>query len=307
MVVCIEHSRFKKGVCAACGICKKCTPPESCSDKENHIVQCQGIKRNVTPSEKILCPRRGTRPSSGRGKNRIKHINGEEEDFDINCPEKISNSGENRKSKLIAICKILGIDPGIRSCPNDGFTNLSADHSCQRSYRARKIVVAINESICDLVCPSNEQFKNFCMRPKVVPDSSLEKLKTNISDLIFLAKREVRIVAQAILATSFKRECIQNILETEAQRFEGESNAKALMGRVHFTSLRKVFQVLRSGKEIPKCVYSYRIDSIKLATTVNFIQGSLLVKPGVVRDVRIGGHVFKHLPDTREEVRASTP
>ena len=63
MVVCIEHLRFKKGVCAACGNCKKCTPPESCSNKENHIVGFQGIQRNVTPCEKILCPRRGKHPS----------------------------------------------------------------------------------------------------------------------------------------------------------------------------------------------------------------------------------------------------
>ena len=74
------------------------------------------------------------------------------------------------------------------------------------------------------------------------------------------------------------------------------AKAKSLMGKNQFASLREVFQVLRSGRGVPKQNYTYRIDPIKLSTAMTFLQESLCVKPGVTRDVRIAGNTFKNMP-----------
>ena len=60
--------------------------------------------------------------------------------------------------------------------------------------------------------------------------------------------------------------------------------------------MRKTFEILKSGKDIPKKKYSYRINFNKLANAMTFIQESLQVKPGVVRDVNIVGNIFRNLP-----------
>ena len=90
-------------------------------------------------------------------------------------------------------------------------------------------------------------------------------------------------------------------MKKEAQGYDGHEaekqvKAKSKMGKVQFASLRKVFQVLQKGGGIPKHNYSYRIDSGKLVTAIAFIQESLLMKPGVARDARIGGNTFKNMP-----------
>ena len=71
---------------------------------------------------------------------------------------------------------------------------------------------------------------------------------------------------------------------------------RAVLGKVHFASIRSLYDILAEGKSVPKHDYTYRIDSSKLTTAIRFIQDSICVKPGVVRDVSIAGHVFEAMP-----------
>ena len=64
------------------------------------------------------------------------------------------------------------------------------------------------------------------------------------------------------------------------------------MGKVSFASSRKIYQILKIGNDIPKHNYAYRIPALKLSKAMTFLQESLLVKPGVFRDVRIEDHVL---------------
>ena len=68
------------------------------------------------------------------------------------------------------------------------------------------------------------------------------------------------------------------------------------MGKKKFMSLRKTYDILCRGIELPKHNYSFRIDSGKLVTAITFLRESLRVKPGLSRDVSIAGHVFKNMP-----------
>ena len=86
---------------------------------------------------------------------------------------------------------------------------------------------------------------------------------------------------------------MQRYVGTDA---EAQCKKKSVMGKVQFASLRKVFQVLKRGREVPKHNYTYRIDSSKLSTAMSFIQGGICVRLGVVRDVRIAGNTFKNIP-----------
>ena len=60
--------------------------------------------------------------------------------------------------------------------------------------------------------------------------------------------------------------------------------------------MRKTFEIMKSDEDIPKQKYSYRIIFNKLANVMTFIQGSLLVKSNVVRDLNIVGNIFRNLP-----------
>ena len=71
---------------------------------------------------------------------------------------------------------------------------------------------------------------------------------------------------------------------------------KTVIGEEQYSSLRKVFGILQNGNNIPKHAYTYHIDSNKLGTAVQFIQQSLCLKPGVVHDVSIAGHIFCNMP-----------
>lgn len=68
------------------------------------------------------------------------------------------------------------------------------------------------------------------------------------------------------------------------------------MGSEKFSSLRKTYKVLRSGKSVPRHNYTFRIDAEKIENTISFLQESLQLKPGCTRNVKVGGHLFKNIP-----------
>ena len=71
---------------------------------------------------------------------------------------------------------------------------------------------------------------------------------------------------------------------------------RSSVGKVNFASLRKLYGALAEGNSITTYNYTYRIDSKKISTDVRFIQDSLCVNPGVMRDVTISGHLFESMP-----------
>ena len=87
-------------------------------------------------------------------------------------------------------------------------------------------------------------------------------------------------------------------MQTESEAYANHPlvHRQMVLGKVHFSSLRRTYDIIAEGKSIPKHDYRYRIDSKKLATAIKFLQDSLCVKPGVVRDVSIAGHVFEAMP-----------
>ena len=128
---------------------------------------------------------------------------------------------------------------------------------------------------------------------------SMKSLFTNASKLIFFGTRKIRIVVESLMASSFHHYYLKQVLFCEAEKYSGLNKpckSKVKMGERKFTSLRKTFNVLASGADLPKHNYSFRIDSGKLSTAMIFLQESLCVKPGVARDISIAGHVFKSMP-----------
>ena len=59
-------------------------------------------------------------------------------------------------------------------------------------------------------------------------------------------------------------------------------NCQQSFGKVHFASLRKLFDTLAEGKNVPKQEYKYRIESTKLITAISFIQNCLSMRPGIL-------------------------
>ena len=108
-------------------------------------------------------------------------------------------------------------------------------------------------------------------------------------------------MTQSLLSTSFDRISFVENLQKQTERYIGSSSdnvvkRKAVIGKVFYSSLQKTFEILKSGEDIPKEKYSYRINSNNLANAMTFIQESLQVKPGVVRDANIVGNIFRNLP-----------
>ena len=73
------------------------------------------------------------------------------------------------------------------------------------------------------------------------------------------------------------------------------SHSKKRMGKLKFSSLRKTYDRLSNGLDVPKHDYSFRIDPGKLSHALSFLQTSLEMKPGTLRNVHVAGHLFKDM------------
>lgn len=211
-------------------------------------------------------------------------------------------SSQTNKGKLTSICELLEINQDILECPQDGFTATNVNEKTNRAFvLAQRIVLAITKGVCELVSPSNPVFTNVIMSKKMIMDVPMERLTRNISDLILFGESKIRIITQSILDRSFDRKFVNEVLSRGHERYSGQPNydilkGKSCMGKVQFATIRKIFEVMKQGRDVPKNNYTYRIDSNKLSTAVVFLQQSLLVKPGVLRDVTISGNIFKNIP-----------
>lgn len=71
---------------------------------------------------------------------------------------------------------------------------------------------------------------------------------------------------------------------------------KARMGKVKFATLRCGHQKVTNGESFPSASYKYRVGPRKLQSSIQFIGQILPARPGMVRNVRLGTTIFKHLP-----------
>mmetsp|Transcript_27310 Transcript_27310/g.39559 ORF Transcript_27310/g.39559 Transcript_27310/m.39559 type:complete len:194 (-) Transcript_27310:94-675(-) len=131
------------------------------------------------------------------------------------------------------------------------------------------------------------------------------RMLANAGKLIFFGMRSVRVIVKSLLAISFRRFALMDILKIESEKYNQDVcedhvssmvQKKAVIGSEQYSSLRKVFGVLQNGHDIPKHTYTHRVDATKLGTAVQFIQQNLCVKAGAVRDVSIAGHTFRDMP-----------
>lgn len=70
---------------------------------------------------------------------------------------------------------------------------------------------------------------------------------------------------------------------------------KVAMGSDEFMSLRKTYNVLTQGKELPKHNYTFRVDTAKLQGVIEFLSETLNMKPGMTIRKSLLEHKFKNL------------
>lgn len=216
--------------------------------------------------------------------------------------EELCLQGTN-KEKMAMICNILEIDTKILEMPRDGFSEESMNSGTRSFARGKRIVNRIVDNICDLISPSNPQFKK-CLTgedEKEVNNIDKKHLLSNATELVFTGSPYTQHIVKALLAKSFWLKELTHILNTEAESFNGDSRfiamkKKALIGKRQFMSLKKSYNNLSSGKDKSKNAYKYRLDPSKFSTAIEFIQESLCLKAGVTRDVKFDGHLFKDMP-----------
>lgn len=311
---CDVHKKFKKGACKYCFGCRCCVPFEICSQKSYHIYRDRTARGSTVPSvdfestnraqngdtSLMITKRKGKRASALRGKKRKKVCVDSDSDFDHNGGDLV-HSNFTPKEKLQAICEILEIDKSFIECPINGYSINAIASEVRAASRAERIIRTFIGHLSEIVCPGNTNFKTQMLSKDAKYSIDTSKFFNNAAQLLFKGNRCIRIVTQSLLCSSFSRDTLKTMLQQLMEKIPNDANriqtAKYVnFGKVRFASLRKTFGALCQGSEVPKHNYSYRIDPGRLSAAVSFLQESLLVKPGVCRDVKIGGHLFSNMP-----------
>ena len=171
-------------------------------------------------------------------------------------------------------------------------------------YRRRALMVfrRLVGIISEKLCPEDPTIMMELHRDSITNNYShgeLDSIRNAILDISLRGRKEISIIAQSILARSIPRKSASELLLEALQRVpEGTmiGRNKSLMGEEKFASLRKTFEVLRRGEMLPKHNYTFRVDGLKLATAISYLQDHLQVKPGALRNVRMDGYTFKSVP-----------
>ena len=333
---CEDHATRKKGDCKSvnCLQCRLCPPGRRCQLPGSHIrsVISGNLKRKNRGDAVFERPVPLTRVTQVRGVGRINmvEVNSDNEDS-VNCwylsDDEEFQSGEDDditwddneysdeevypengvKHKLQAVFKLLKIPneevilDQISSLGNHNL--LKGNHVQQRIFR---IVHMVNTALFDLLCIPQDASKvkdrffiDACNPTTNRVVSKHDKLVENLLTLGFHGTQSTSIIAQSALATTFsKRMCAILYRRSIASNPERDElpPMKKLIGRKKITSLRKVFRVLKNGKPIPKYNYTFRVAPAKLTSAVHYIESTLQVKPGLSRNIKLGGHLFRNLP-----------
>lgn len=154
---------------------------------------------------------------------------------------------------------------------------------CSRSDRRR---ICFIEVLKRNTLPAAEECSNV--------DATLIQLAYN-------GNRKASIIAQSVLASAntrgnAKQKLLDQMEKHTCVQQEGIPNIRTTIGKVKFASLRRTYEILNIEGDVPKHDYSLRINARKVASSIQYLEQSLQVKPGSSRDVAIAGHVFKNMP-----------
>lgn len=210
----------------------------------------------------------------------------------------------SKRQTLENVVAALDVDPKIcDSIPQNGLKDVTT-----KSYnlqRAKKVIDVLVTKLCSLVVHNNDDaiFVKYEYRSvdKDIDDPAV-KVKENLVALSLHGSRNISTVAQCALAQSMTRFEAKRLLASQNDAMDVVSDQQTVgalrrsMEKAKFTSLRKTYSILVSGKDIPKHDYTFRVDAAKIAPSISFLQESLQVKPGYVRDVNVAGHVFTAMP-----------
>ena len=226
-----------------------------------------------------------------------------EDDMDMNEDDMGINSLKDKLRSIFAILQ-LSEDKVIDQISGRG------DHTLSKGRRVQQRIIhiadAINTALFDLLCVSEDAnkvkenfFSRACDRAMNKIVSRHDNLVENVTTLGFHGNRSTSIIAQSVLATTFSRsECAllyRRSIDSNPERHLLPPSKK-FIGSKKIASLRKVFVVLKDGKDIPKYNYTFRVTPAKLTSAVHYIESTLQVKPGTSRNIKLGGFVFRNLP-----------
>ena len=127
-----------------------------------------------------------------------------------------------------------------------------------------------------------------------------ESICEHLVNLSFFGNRNTSLVSQSIIASSLPRIRCEKLLNDSYECLEAESQdeispIRRRMGKVKFASLRKTYNIIKNGGEIPKHNYTFRIDGHKVSHAIAFLQESLQMKPGCTCNIWVSGHLFKDM------------
>ena len=116
-----------------------------------------------------------------------------------------------------------------------------------------------------------------------------------------MEREETSITAASIISKSFdlKHACalteekFSHLAEDESASM---SQGKQKIGKDRYTLLRKIYDIISSGGNVPKLNYTFHIDTIKVVSLMHHIQENIQLKDGRLRNVTIAGHKLKYIP-----------
>ena len=148
-----------------------------------------------------------------------------------------------------------------------------------------------------------ESILRYCLFWKYYEFDNQMHAMSCIKNLLYLSlfgSSDTSITTQSILASSIPRAHAKKFLHdeyltlTESQKLH-VSDHRRLMGKQNFSSLRKTYNIIKTGDSLPRHNYTFRIDSNKICNSISFLQESLQVKPGCTRNVKVAGHLFSDI------------
>ena len=158
------------------------------------------------------------------------------------------------------------------------------------------------DKICDIVCPSHQEFKNHIMnhksnQSKVICCKKHNKLELNLKRLLVSGSSTSKIYARTIMASSFTLAQCKDLTEdpTYEETHSNEYN-DLKFGRRCFQKYKQLFEELMTGNDIPSNAYKYRVPVNKITMAISFLQETLQMKSGITRNMSLDGFSFNHLP-----------
>ena len=179
---------------------------------------------------------------------------------------------------MLEIGKLLGVEAqNCNGVPNKGWNMADSEMEGRKLMWAKQIFKSFSDKISYLICPENPSFHE---HNDVQGTKFFESLKENLTNLTFLGRKETSITAASIISKSFdlKHACalteekFSHLAEDESASM---SQGKQKIGKDRYTLLRKIYDIISSGGNVPKLNYTFHIDTIKVVSLMHHIQENI--------------------------------